>query len=56
MPPNVEDTINRITYGQPYSFELYRSLNLKKNLVKCAIESADGDAILAVQFIYSSLC
>ncbi|XP_065212296.1 spermatogenesis-defective protein 39 homolog [Planococcus citri] len=46
--PKVQDTVKKILLEQPYSLELYRSLVSKKNLLKCAVESADGDAILAV--------
>ena len=34
--------------GKPYSLEKYRSLKAKEDLLDCALELGDGDAILAV--------
>lgn len=47
--------MKKILLGEPYSFEMYRSFFSKKTLLKYAVKSSDGDAILAVRipYIYS---
>ncbi|KAK7576137.1 hypothetical protein V9T40_012423 [Parthenolecanium corni] len=48
IPPSIEATMTKILLGEPYSFEMYRSFFSKKTLLKYAVKSSDGDAILAV--------
>ncbi|EEB15241.1 conserved hypothetical protein [Pediculus humanus corporis] len=48
VPPSVLKTIKCIILGQPFSLHLYRSLDLKKELLDEAIKSGDGNAILAI--------
>eukprot|EP00088_Acartia_fossae_P042606 TRINITY_DN44791_c0_g1_i1.p1 TRINITY_DN44791_c0_g1~~TRINITY_DN44791_c0_g1_i1.p1 ORF type:complete len:420 (-),score=15.77 TRINITY_DN44791_c0_g1_i1:147-1358(-) len=45
--PAVE-TIQSLILGKPYSLEHYKSLKQKEDLLDCALEMGDGDAILAV--------
>jgi hypothetical protein len=45
--PPVE-TIQNIILGKPYSLELYKSMKKKEDLLDCALEMGDGDAILAI--------
>ncbi|RZF35274.1 hypothetical protein LSTR_LSTR014263 [Laodelphax striatellus] len=40
-------TVQRMVLGQPYTLELYKTLDRKKNLLNCAIDVGDGAAILA---------
>lgn len=47
-PPEIDNILQRILTGQPYSLELYRSLNSKKELLKNAVALGDGDAILMI--------
>lgn len=48
IPAKVSKTIRLIMLGQPYSLHLYRSLDLKTQLLDEAIKCGDGNAILAV--------
>jgi len=41
-------TIQNIILGKPFSLEGYKSLKKKEDLLDCALEMGDGDAILAV--------
>jgi len=45
--PSVE-TIQNIILGNSFSLEMYKSLKKKEDLLDCALELGDGDAILAV--------
>ena len=57
IPPKVSKTIRLIMLGQPYSLHLYRSYDLKVQLLDEAIKSGDGNAILAVCFmLFFALC
>ncbi|XP_066995521.2 spermatogenesis-defective protein 39 homolog [Anabrus simplex] len=47
-PPPVNTTLTKIFLGHPYSLELYRSLELKTELLDASIKLGDGNAILAV--------
>lgn len=47
-PASASKTIRLIMLGQPYSLHLYRSLDLKMQLLDEAVKSGDGNAILAV--------
>lgn len=47
-PDPAVETIQNIILGKPYSLEKYRSLKAKEDLLDCALELGDGDAILAV--------
>ncbi|XP_022192457.2 spermatogenesis-defective protein 39 homolog [Nilaparvata lugens] len=47
-PIEEKSTVQRMVLGQPYSLELYRTLDRKRNLLNCAIDVGDGSAILAV--------
>lgn len=44
----VEDTIKRIVTGEIYSLETYKSLEEKLSLLDAAIQSRDGNALIAV--------
>lgn len=52
-PPEIDNLLKRILTGQPYSLELYHSLNSKKELLKSAVALGDGDAILMVVLFLS---
>lgn len=57
IPAKVSKTIRLIMLGQPYSLHLYKSLDLKTQLLDEAIKSGDGNAILTVRvmaFIFYS--
>jgi len=41
-------TIQNIMLGKPFSLDGYKSLKKKEDLLDCALEMGDGDAILAV--------
>jgi len=47
-PDPAVETIQNIILGKPYSLEFYKSLKQKEDLLDCALEIGDGDAILAV--------
>lgn len=49
IPAKVSKTVRLIMLGQPYSLHLYRSLDLKTQLLDEAIKCGDGNAILAVR-------
>jgi len=52
-PPNIKHVLNQILTGQPYSLELFKSLSCKKELLRLAVASGDGNAILAVVLFLS---
>jgi len=47
-PDPAVETVQNIILGKPYSLEFYKSLKQKEDLLDCALEIGDGDAILAV--------
>lgn len=47
-PPPVSTVIRKVLLKKPYSFECFRALHEKENLLNEAIRSGNGDAILAV--------
>jgi len=48
QPDPTIETVQNIILGKPYSLEMYKSLKKKEDLLDCALELGDGDAILAV--------
>lgn len=47
-PPPVNSIIRKILLKKPYSLECFRALHEKESLLHEAIQSSNGDAILAV--------
>ncbi|XP_068731591.1 spermatogenesis-defective protein 39 homolog isoform X1 [Montipora capricornis] len=45
--PSVQETVKRIIRGQPYTLEVYKTLQDKLLLLNCAIKMHDGNAITA---------
>lgn len=47
-PPPASSIVRKILLKKPYSLECFRALHEKENLLDAAIESGNGDAILAI--------
>ncbi|XP_040581571.1 spermatogenesis-defective protein 39 homolog [Lepeophtheirus salmonis] len=48
FPLHPKDTIKDILFDREYSFEFYKTFDLKKELLDAALDIGDGNAILAV--------
>jgi len=51
LPDPTIETVQNIVLGKPYSLEMYKSLKKKEDLLDCALELGDGDAILAISLM-----
>lgn len=47
-PAEPSVTVRRLICGEPVSFDLYRSKEDKMDLLDAAVDSLDGNAIIAV--------
>eukprot|EP00088_Acartia_fossae_P012770 TRINITY_DN1660_c0_g1_i2.p1 TRINITY_DN1660_c0_g1~~TRINITY_DN1660_c0_g1_i2.p1 ORF type:complete len:472 (+),score=139.16 TRINITY_DN1660_c0_g1_i2:231-1646(+) len=48
QPDPAVTTVQNIMLGKPFCLERYKSLKKKEDLLDCALEMGDGDAILAI--------